>query len=88
LEKVELYLDSLEGQPYSNGTWAIQMTLRSSLGSEETFTATHSYPIRNSNNYCEEMANQFMTSVQSLMIEILSSERFDELITRNYLQID
>ena len=80
LQKVDLYFDSLEGESYSHGTWAIQLTLRSSLGSEETFVVNHSYPIRNRNNYCHEMANQFMVSVQSLMMEMLGGERFDALI--------
>lgn len=85
LQKVELYFDSLAGESSSRGTWEIQLTLRSSLGGEEAFNVTHSYPIRNPNNYCNEMAGQFMTSVQALMIEILGSERFDKLVeTRQF----
>jgi len=80
LQKVDLYFDSLVGESFSHGAWALQLTLRSSLGGEETFNVNHSYPIRNRNNYCYEMANQFMASVQVLMVEILGSEKFNELI--------
>ncbi|MBT8147031.1 MAG: hypothetical protein KJN90_09265 [Gammaproteobacteria bacterium] len=80
LQKVELYFDSLVGESLSQGTWEIQLTLRSSLGGEETFTVNHSYPISSRSNYCHEMANQFMISVQSLMVEILGSSRFAALI--------
>jgi|GEM_PF-2949697 len=80
LQKVDLHFDSLAGESYSHGTWAIQLTLRSSLGGEGSFTINHSFPIRNRNNYCHEMANHFMTSVQLLMAEILGSEKFGKLL--------
>lgn len=81
LQKVDLYFDSLVGESSSQGTWSIQLALRSSLGREESFSINHTYPIQSQSSYCHVMANQFMASVQALMLEIFQSGKFDRLVS-------